>query len=626
MPPLSAASTWLQNSAVACNLQPRVLKDIQETGSHGWPPHQTYILRILATTASAFSVASAIIAFYWFVKMRRSFRHHLIMLLIQSDMLKALWYMIHPAVVLARGDIQTTSKFCQTSGFFIASSTEASDFAILMIAIHTALYIWKPSNSLGEGGLYPYRHIAYVLWVIFPALMASLAFVNPSYAYYDQGNYCYLPIRPYWYRVALSWIPRYIIFITITAVYIAIYVYVHFKFSSIGSKMDNSNTGEGATGDPDFSAEKSDNMSPTSPHFRDSMMLPSTPQLAYHGLLPPGDGSLGDPASREQSVASLTNGRPLSRGPDFENYSFAGLDSTLRTSDARSRDFEHTESARATPDTPDTAVGPDAPSRVGTLQVLRDYKNEGPSTPIHEQPQPDFGLSLVDSNGHDNEVDLMRQKRIAIRRQLRFLFIYPIVYMFMWIVPFISHCMQYTDYWTENPSFVLTCFVNVIVPLQCAVDCWLFSTREKPWRYIPGSPGTFTTSFLFWTHDRTGEAAGKSSVPTARHGPGKSRAEMAAEARVAYKRREEEMARSSEAIQERARERKASLARRGGRDKSWWDEEGKRRRDSVLMDSIPGGGIAEEDGETSEGLGPRRSMPALVLKMPSVDETHNLST
>lgn len=38
-------------------------------------PPQQHVIQILALTFSVVSVASAILAFYWFVKMRRSFRH-----------------------------------------------------------------------------------------------------------------------------------------------------------------------------------------------------------------------------------------------------------------------------------------------------------------------------------------------------------------------------------------------------------------------------------------------------------------------------------------------------------------------------------------------------------------------
>ena len=48
------------------------------------------------------------------------------MLQIQCDMLKSIWYIIHAVLVLIRGRVQTSSAFCQVSGFFLSFSTEAS--------------------------------------------------------------------------------------------------------------------------------------------------------------------------------------------------------------------------------------------------------------------------------------------------------------------------------------------------------------------------------------------------------------------------------------------------------------------------------------------------------------------
>lgn len=48
------------------------------------------------------------------------------MLLIQSDMFKALWFMIYPIVVFIHGPVRDTSTFCQVNGFMIALGIEAS--------------------------------------------------------------------------------------------------------------------------------------------------------------------------------------------------------------------------------------------------------------------------------------------------------------------------------------------------------------------------------------------------------------------------------------------------------------------------------------------------------------------
>ena len=48
------------------------------------------------------------------------------MLLIQSDMFKALWFMIYPIVSFTNGPIKRGSAFCQANGFFISIGLEAS--------------------------------------------------------------------------------------------------------------------------------------------------------------------------------------------------------------------------------------------------------------------------------------------------------------------------------------------------------------------------------------------------------------------------------------------------------------------------------------------------------------------
>jgi G protein-coupled receptor GPR1 len=48
------------------------------------------------------------------------------MILITSGMFKAFWCWIYAIVILKQGDIDSSSAFCQVSGFFLALGTEAS--------------------------------------------------------------------------------------------------------------------------------------------------------------------------------------------------------------------------------------------------------------------------------------------------------------------------------------------------------------------------------------------------------------------------------------------------------------------------------------------------------------------
>ena len=192
---------------------------------------QNRAILIAGLSCACVSFVAAFVALRWFVLMKRCFRHRLVLYLIASDTFKAVWYFIFAVVAIAKGPVSSDSGFCNASGFFLLLGVEAADFAILIIALHTMLSIFKPTSKAGEGGLYPYRAWIYPLWLGPPLLAASLAFVNGNKdAYVTSGTYCYLPKRPFWYRLALSWIPRYLIISTIFTMYASIYIYVHVKF------------------------------------------------------------------------------------------------------------------------------------------------------------------------------------------------------------------------------------------------------------------------------------------------------------------------------------------------------------------------------------------------------------
>ena len=73
-----------------------------------------------------------------------------------------------------------------------------------------------------------------------PALMAGLAFINPTASYISNGPFCSLPLRPYWYRLASVWIPRYLIRFTILGLAVAIYTHVGFEFRAFTKTADRS--------------------------------------------------------------------------------------------------------------------------------------------------------------------------------------------------------------------------------------------------------------------------------------------------------------------------------------------------------------------------------------------------
>jgi len=197
------------------------------------------------------------------------------------------------------------------------------------------------------------------------------------------------------------------------------------------------------------------------------------------------------------------------------------------------------------------------PSIIDIFTILRHHPDSsGIPTPLSQ-------LQLVNSHGQTFADAEMLRTRDKIRRQLRFLFIYPLVYIGMWMLPFASHVLQYDDRYAINPPFALTCVTTIFICIQAAVDSWLFSTREKPWRHIPGTNGSFWASLKFWSGWK---GLGKRKVL---HGPGKTREEMVREARAAYRRRDEETAQQRKTLADAAN---TESHRRG--ERSWWDAAG----------------------------------------------------
>ncbi|CCE86241.1 Piso0_005900 [Millerozyma farinosa CBS 7064] len=205
-----------------------ITEDIQR-----YTPGQTLLMRSLAMSSSSVSILAGLVGFYFFLYIdpkRRLFRHQLIVFLIIYDFIKAVFLLLYPARVLTTLAVYYDLRFCRVVGFFTAMSIEGSDFAILSIAIHTALIVYKPQQkiqggNLYDGGLFRYRYLIYVLSFLIPIVMASLAFIH-NVGYVPLTIWCYMPTSPLWYRLALSWVPRYAIILSICILYCCIYVHV----------------------------------------------------------------------------------------------------------------------------------------------------------------------------------------------------------------------------------------------------------------------------------------------------------------------------------------------------------------------------------------------------------------
>lgn len=160
--------------------------------------------------------------------------------------------------------------------------------AILLIAIHTALYVFRKGNG---NGLYLYRAVAFAAFAGIPLLLSSLAFINRP-AFVNSGEYCYLPIKPGWTRKSLTWVPRYIILAIIVVIYSGIYVYI----ATLMKKFRATSTGR---------RESSRSSEVRSDQRKKMASVPPLPQIQRHGLIPSPDPSSRDLTFGDQRRSSV---------------------------------------------------------------------------------------------------------------------------------------------------------------------------------------------------------------------------------------------------------------------------------------------------------------------------------
>ena len=211
--------------------------------------HQAYVLRVVTIVPAVLSILAVPCAFVWwwyFHKPRQpKFRHVLIGALLGSDFLKAIVMIIYPIVYLhttLNFGVVMVSPFCNGIGFLTELTIEIADFSVLLLAIHTALLVFSPRCSRGQG-LYLFRYSIFLVFISVALIFSIIAVVPISQSirsgYTHFTTWCYLRVFPSWYRLAFSWVPRIIIMITILVIYIAIFVFVKTQIKALDKSFSS---------------------------------------------------------------------------------------------------------------------------------------------------------------------------------------------------------------------------------------------------------------------------------------------------------------------------------------------------------------------------------------------------
>lgn len=152
----------------------------------------------------------------------------------------------------------------------------------------------------------------------------------------------------------------------------------------------------------------------------------------------------------------------------------------------------------------------------------------------------------------------MTRNRFKVRRQLRSLFVYPLVYIIIWVFPFVSHVLGFDDAVRMGDPMWLLVLGIISLSIQGTVDCALFAAREKPWRHA--APGV---GMGFWDglgHKLTLTRDGAQAS-------GRTREEMMVDGRLARERRGEEV------VVERTLKSSAIPGAEKKPTRHWWDVE-----------------------------------------------------
>lgn len=139
----------------------------------------------------------------------------------------------------------------------------------------------------------------------------------------------------------------------------------------------------------------------------------------------------------------------------------------------------------------------------GSVSTVGSMKSSGAHSSFEQSPAlapiTEHKSAASTESAPDNVATrAMKQRRKAIQRQLRLLFIYPVVYLILWVIPFVSHALNYSNHFAQHPIFTISALNIFCQTIMGLCDVLIFSWREKPWRHIPGSDGTFLGSFKFW--------------------------------------------------------------------------------------------------------------------------------
>ncbi|KAG7662529.1 GPR1 [[Candida] subhashii] len=452
--------------------------------------HQVFVQRVLATSSSCASISACLTAMYFLFAIdpkRLVFRHHLIFFLLFFDLIKAIILLLYPTRVLTHNMSYYNERFCQAVGFFTATAIEGADIAILAFAVHTYLLIFKPAlntkvkNSTRiEGGLYRYRIYVYTLSIFLPLILASLAFVNGT-GYASLVVWCYLPLRPLWYRMVLSWVPRYCIVIAIFVIYGFIYYHVLKEFKTLGGVFSKLHYGSNLTNEK--------------PSLYNSLKFFLTTIKDYvfpSFVIPESQNTTTSTSATNSNTTSTTDGTIVRENIPLSNRHSKHEDDDEEEDDEELDDDDSSVIIEAPPRAiilPERSSTTNDNNNNNTGTVRNTSNATANSSNTENNTNTDNNNNRTDSVPYENpslhqaNLENFRKRQRIIQKQMKSIFVYPFAYCFIWLFPFILQVTQVNHEERYGPIYWINLLGAFMQPLNGFIDTLVFFFRERPWKY-----------------------------------------------------------------------------------------------------------------------------------------------
>jgi len=117
--------------------------------------------------------------------------------------------------------------------------------------------------------------------------------------------------------------------------------------------------------------------------------------------------------------------------------------------------------------------------------------DSGVSPGLHETDYTSVPL------GTNSSLLMFEHRRAKVLKQMRGLFIFPVLYIVMWQIPFAQHIISLATTQYTYAIWVLYNFSVILLALQGTVNVIVFAIEEKPWRQMKKrKPSTTKNKFL----------------------------------------------------------------------------------------------------------------------------------